>query len=449
MELTFDKGTVVLRGIGRREFENLQLRAGLMTWDDRTECARATAMQSAEIKTELMKRQKEIPEPFPHLQKIRTFNADLPPLRGYQSEALAAWHRVGQRGIICLPTGAGKTLTALAAVAQVKRSALILVPTRILLHQWAKAAAKHLNIKIGILGDGNFELCEVTIATYESAWRSIHRIGKFFDFIIADEVHHFGSGERDEILLCSLASKRLGLTATPPDQEPHMTKLRNLMGCVVFSLKIGDLVGIALSEFQYFQVRMRLTPEEQIKYDALRKIWKNYRDAQNTGNKGTDFGRLKAQAQKTSAGKRALNCLAESQKISGLCQEKLQNLRALCQEHSNKQILIFTPDTAAAYFFSSLFRCPAITSEIKKDERDYYMGQFANSAVKILVSCKVLNEGFDLPAAQVAIIVGGCTSNREFTQRVGRVLRKKPGKIAMIYELIVQNTYEQYRAKKR
>src|SRR5690606_24469940 len=92
----------------------------------------------------------------------------LPELRWYQRAALEAWRDAGERGVVVLPTGAGKTLVALAAVAALGVSALILVPTRILLDQWARALEAAWPFPIGRLGDGDHRVLPITVATYAS-----------------------------------------------------------------------------------------------------------------------------------------------------------------------------------------------------------------------------------------------------------------------------------------
>src|SRR6185436_7527583 len=94
--------------------------------------------------------------------------------------------------------------------------ALILVPTRVLLEQWARAVAGLFGVEAGRYGDGEHTLRPITVSTFESAWRSMHGIGNRFRLLVVDEAHHFGSGGRDEALEMSLAPFRLGLTATPP-----------------------------------------------------------------------------------------------------------------------------------------------------------------------------------------------------------------------------------------
>src|SRR5438067_2196513 len=96
---------------------------------------------------------------------------DLEP-RSYQEEAFAAWSRQDGRGVVVLPTGAGKTVLALMAVAQLQARTLVVVPTLELLEQWRTTLIERLGAPpeaVGQLGGGRRELRPITVATYDSA----------------------------------------------------------------------------------------------------------------------------------------------------------------------------------------------------------------------------------------------------------------------------------------
>ena len=90
-----------------------------------------------------------------------------------------------------------------------------------------------------------------------------------------------------------------------------------------------------------------------------------------------------------------------------------------------------------------------ITCEISRRERNQALAAFRAGKLKALVSARVLNEGIDVPDADVAIIVGGTFGEREHVQRIGRLLRPVPGKRAVIYELVTLATTETRQAKER
>jgi superfamily II DNA or RNA helicase len=83
-----------------------------------------------------------------------------------------------------------------------------------------------------------------------------------------------------------------------------------------------------------------------------------------------------------------------------------------------------------------------ITCDIGRSERARMLERFRAGDSSVLVSAQVLDEGFDVPDAEVAILVGGTASARRQVQRVGRVLRPRPGKHARVYELVVESSSE-------
>src|SRR5262249_12211321 len=156
----------------------------------------------------------------------------------YQRAAVDAWHHARGRGLVVLPTGAGKTRVAMVAMAESGLATLCLVPTRALVHQWRAELAKFYFGNVGIYGDGEHELEPITVATFESGYRYMDRLGNHFDLLVLDEVHHFGVGAKDELLDMSIAAHRLGLTATPPRET---AKLTVLVGPTIYERRLGDL----------------------------------------------------------------------------------------------------------------------------------------------------------------------------------------------------------------
>lgn len=95
------------------------------------------------------------------------------------------------------------------------------------------------------------------------------------------------------------------------------------------------------------------------------------------------------------------------------------------------------------------FFLPVLTHQTKPEERNAFLNGFRDGTYSILVTSKVLNEGIDVPEANVAIIVSGSGSVREHVQRLGRILRKREGKQAVLYELISKQTGEYFVNKRR
>ena len=102
-----------------------------------------------------------------------------------------------------------------------------------------------------------------------------------------------------------------------------------------------------------------------------------------------------------------------------------------------------------AYRLGRRFLLPVLTHQTKVKERKAFLDAFRAGDYRILVTSKVLNEGVDVPEANVAIVVSGSGRLREHVQRLGRVLRARPGKRATLYELIARDTGENYINERR
>jgi superfamily II DNA or RNA helicase len=112
-------------------------------------------------------------------------------------------------------------------------------------------------------------------------------------------------------------------------------------------------------------------------------------------------------------------------------------------------VLIFTADNEAAYAIAREHLVMPLTCDIGRQERDDVLERFRRGDIRTLVSARVLNEGLDVPDADIAVIVGGALGEREHVQRVGRLLRPSEGKRAVVYELVTPNTIEVGQARRR
>jgi superfamily II DNA or RNA helicase len=118
----------------------------------------------------------------------------------------------------------------------------------------------------------------------------------------------------------------------------------------------------------------------------------------------------------------------------------------LLGRHRDARILVFAADNDTAYAVAREHLIQPITCDIPSRERTRALDRFSRGELRSLVSARVLNEGIDVPAADVAIIVGSSQGSREYVQRVGRVLRPAVGKEAVVYELVTRGTFEVRRA---
>jgi superfamily II DNA or RNA helicase len=353
-----------------------------------------------------------------------------------------------ERGLLVMPTGSGKTRVALSAMAATACRTLCLVPTRALLQQWLGELSAAYSGPIGCLGDGQRAVEAVTVSTFESAYRLMPTIGNRFDLLIVDEAHHFGVGVRDEALEMCLAPRRLGLTATPPDAAA-LHRLSELVGPIVYQIGVGDLTGRYLADFDLVVLPLGLNPAERESYDAdYRQFSELNRRFRQLHPHGT-WQELVSAASQSPEGRAALAAGRRARRLVSFTRAKARAVGALLARHRSSRVLIFTAENAAAYAIAAEQLIMPITCDIARGEREQALEAFRHGQLRALVSARVLNEGIDVPDADVAIIVGSTFGEREHVQRVGRLLRPAPGKRALVYELVTAATTEVWRAAAR
>jgi superfamily II DNA or RNA helicase len=344
-------------------------------------------------------------------------------------------------GFLVLPTGSGKTRVACAAISATGARTLCLAPTRALVQQWRSELGHHSGLEVGCFGDGQQELRPITVATFESAFRHMAALGRHFELLVVDEVHHFGNGARDEALELCAAPLRLGLTATGPTGIAA-TRVEELVGPRIFELTVRDLAGRYLAELDLVVMRLALTPEERADYEREVGVFRTLVARCGRLPPPSDWGQFVRAAAERAEGRAALSAWRRARRLLGLTAAKRAAVGALLGQHRQQKVLIFTADNESAYAIAREHLVMPITCEIPKRERERALEKFKRGCLRALVSARVLNEGIDVPDAEVAIVVGGALGQREHVQRVGRLLRPAPGKRAVVYELVSSATRE-------
>jgi superfamily II DNA or RNA helicase len=438
IQLGFDRGTILIRA----DDSSIKLPAvANILWDERVRSYRAPASCYRELMRYFSAHNFAIRDLTTH-RWGDAMALSVPNLRSYQQASLNAWRERKGRGVIVLPTGAGKTVVGIAAIALTKKPAICLVPTRILLEQWRERLLQQFRMPIGILGDGKQELAPVMVATFESAYRYMNWIGNRFQLLIVDEVHHFGSGMRDEALEMCIAPFRLGLTATPIAKSEVRKRLAELIGPQVYEATVNELTGRYLAPFEHVTIHVELYPDERAAYDREIGLFRAEFDKFSRSFPGSRWLDFAAWAKVRPEGRRALLGLRQARRIIGASRAKEESLEVILSQNGRSKTLIFTSDTDSAYRISRKMLVAAVTGDIKKKEREEVLEKFKKGVLNILVSCRVLNEGIDVPDAEIAIVLGGNHGEREHIQRIGRCLRPSPNKVAKVYELVAKNTIE-------
>jgi len=382
------------------------------------------------------------PLPFP---LIREKSLEL---RDYQMEAVKSWLKNGKRGIVIFPTGAGKTMVGVKAIALLKVSTLVVVPTIDLMNQWVSIIERHLDTEVGSIGGGKDDLKGITVITYDSAYTRAEELGNKFLLIIFDEVHHLPSEGYSLMAKMFASPYRLGLTATPERGDGKEVLYPELVGPIVYKKSLKELSGKYIADFEIIKEYVEMTSEEKERYKELRGKLKEFLSSRGMRlNSLNDFYKLIRLASKDKKAREALLAWHESLRLAVNSRAKIEKLRELLREFHDRKIIVFTRDTELAYDISKEFLIPVVTYKTSKDERFEILSKFKEGNYRVIVASTVFDEGVDIPDAEIAIIMGGYGTKRQFIQRLGRILRGR-GKKALLIEIVTKGTAD-YRLSKR
>jgi superfamily II DNA or RNA helicase len=467
MKLEFDDGTLLLREapetapytewddrVDEYRAQAYRYRA-LLEWAGRWEATHGQEADSAEQRTLQQGFEQSIEDAaraYPDLELTPALHIEP---RDYQQAALDAWIDHGRRGSVVLPTGSGKTFLGLQAIADAGVSALIVTPTIDLMNQWhatlTNAFGDQLREPIGVLGGGSHEVTAITVTTYDSAYRYVNEYGDRFGLLVVDEEHHLPAPTYQQIPEMTIAPYRLGLTATYERPDGKHELLEDLIGPVVYRESVDELAGEYLSEYETIHMSVELTADERSEYDEEYQIYRDYVDSHEFDLwKEEGYAEFLKRTSYDPEGRRALIAKQRAERIARTAAKKLDTLDNLIKRHHDDRAIIFTANNDFAYDISQEFIVPCITHQTKTDERTEILERFRSGEYSMLVTSQVLDEGIDVPAANVGIILSGSASKRQYAQRLGRILRPTDDRqSARLYEIISDNTMETYVSQRR
>ncbi|MBV9946815.1 MAG: ATP-dependent helicase, partial [Myxococcales bacterium] len=223
-----------------------------------------------------------------------------------------------------------------------------------------------------------------------------------------------------------------------------------LIGPVVYRKDIVELSGEYLAEYDVERISIELSALERAEHDAERAIYRAFvKDHGIRMGHASGWGRFILLASQSAEGRRAMAAYRRQRALALAPEAKLEYLEHLLHVHRRDRAIVFTEDNATAYSVARRFLVPVITHQTRVRERSEILKGLAAGTYRAVATSKVLNEGVDVPDANVAVILSGSGSVREHVQRLGRVLRKKDGKRAVLYELVTAETSETYTSQRR
>ncbi len=352
-------------------------------------------------------------------------------LRAWQKEAIAAWESHGHRGIVGAVTGGGKTVFALACIRQAKpQTTLIVVPTLALLDQWRDEVAEFFNLEpdeINVIsgrkkivrGTVNIGVLN-TVSKLKPGWPERGAM------LVIDECHKAASDNFGAALDLP-AAFRLGLSATPerPYDEGLKERLIPALGDVIFQYSYRDALrdGVIVP-FTLQNVVFDLEEDRQASYNKISRMI-----AQAINEHGADSPE-------------AVALFMRRARILNLSPARVEIALKLIAAHRGERILVFHEDVEACTVIHEVllatgFRARLYHAGLDSKSRARSLLEFRKGKADVLVTCRALDEGFNVPETQVGIIAASTATRRQRIQRLGRVLRPAEGKDnAVVYTLV-------------
>jgi len=349
------------------------------------------------------------------------FLKELPKLRDYQLEALNSW--LGRRkGIIVLPPGTGKTIIGLHTIKNLGRNTLIVVPTVELLRQWLRELRKYFN-NVGCFYGENKDIGVITVTTYASLIR--HKgLLLYFDLVIFDEIHHLAAPKYSEVLEKLDGKAVLGLTSTPEREDNRHTLILSRIP-VVYRRHFKDLRSW-LSEVEVVPVRVKLDEEEK---KALKKIERKIRYVSGLlysfSEEDEDYRDIIRVLMNLSTIKRIFLSEVKS---------KIEKAVKLAEKHFSERVLIFTESIKSCELIARKLREESINAQPYHSFHKPLLRLWGRD-FNVLVAVRCLDEGLDVPACKIGVLVSSSKSMRQLTQRLGRLLRPYQNTKAVLYAL--------------
>lgn len=355
--------------------------------------------------------------------------------RQWQIEAFNRFESNGFRGIVEVATGGGKTVFALMCFAELHRrnslsTLVVVVPTVALADQWLVNFEVDLGLsadEIALLSSrstaGDFRTANVVVLNSARALE-VSPEARATALLVVDECHRAGS-DQNALALRGHWGSTLGLSATPERQYDDGSKrhLYPALGEKIYSYSVAQALGDGvLSPFDLFNVEVPLLEEERLEYE---KVTRQIGIAIARGLAEEDVQML----------------LRRRARLSNSAVFRIPVTARILSENRGLRTLVFHESIEAAKEIFSMLRDQnhsvalyhsGLSDSVRRDN----LKMFRLGVVDVLVTCRALDEGANIPETCLAVVAAATASHRQRIQRLGRVLRPSPGKErAVIYSL--------------
>jgi len=366
-------------------------------------------------------------------------------LRDWQRRAKKYFFEHDNNALFTVTTGAGKTYIAIDIINDVLYNnpgtrVLIIVPKNVILESgWYKELTDYgFPIQdIGVYYGNIKEFSTITLTNMQN----IHKIPlEMFQMLILDEAHNYSTPRMLEYIKHPF-EYRLGLTATLSFSDGKHLELLKTFGYNTFVYDPKEALddGI-LNPFDFYNIGLSLDSQSFNEYTLLSQ------QLTNTLKIGGGYNTLMKSNNKLKL--KMLSLINERKKLVNNYEEKFEVAKQIIVNNRDKKIIVFNQfnsQTSKLYWhlLEEDVNCRVMHSGIKHSKREQDLIDFKNNKYNVLLTSKVLDEGYNLPKLDMAIIMAGDNTDKQTIQRMGRVLRKKKGITSKLYQIYCKNTIEE------
>lgn len=333
-------------------------------------------------------------------------------LRDYQESAVDDIVRRYPVGVLEAATGSGKTVMATAIIARRKQKTLIIVHSKELLYQWQDSLKKFLDYDCGIVGDGKFEIKDITVGIINTVKNRVDELSDKFGQVICDEVHRSPSVMWTDTLSEFPARHYLGLSATPYRKDG-----------------LGNAIYCTIGPKLHSVDKKKLHESGAVLKPQIILVKTPYK-----------FGRSWADEEDASYAKIISDLTANNARNKLICTHIKNDLKRY-----NENILVVSDRVTHCEKIADILKSMKIEShllhgKVPKGERKYIVDDLKDGKVKVLIATiSLIGEGFDAPALSSLFLTTPIKFSGRVIQTVGRVLRPEKGKLPRVYDFREEN----------
>jgi superfamily II DNA or RNA helicase len=395
----------------------------------------------------------------------------------HQEKAFNHWCKNGHRGVIEMATATGKTLVGLMAIQKLaaekekenskgrkKGRVLIISHSRAILNQWKYEVIDKLGFLANYSDYKTPVSCDYVKIEFETIQSLIRKNGiTRVDLLIADEVHHIAAPEFRNVFMKVGFRWFMGLSASP-DEGERARIFENMRMPVVFRYGLRDAINDGvLPEFNWYVHPVFISERELKEFseisEMIRKGFFSILEDEETDEflrklgedkelitNLNDFVRIieKARYNKIEIPenwKKLALLITQRRWLIHRSIPKIEEAIDMAKEYysQGKKVIVFTMDIES---------CNHISKKLSEELDDVFvihseisnpfevLSAFKQKRSGILVGARMLDEGIDIPDAEIGLNVAASKTKIQLVQRLGRILRKYGDKKPIFHHFV-------------